>query len=332
VVEEIVLEPGLTQMALALGSGVPLHIRCYELTSDGRRLPVPNAQVELHATHQDVVSLDQHRVLRALSEGRTTTWVRSNGNGVESNRVDVEVLRCSGVNITVPERELLQGEKVQIGTIFSTSSGPRNDLLIEGSVDESEAGRLSRSGWFVAGHMIGGATLRVRFGPEPTNTTSARVQIGPDAVPPRKSSTGEGGDIPQILMCGDTAPGMDDYPPEQRTHHGGEHYPTIIEEPQFSNVIWINPRSKEAMRVRQRHGGSSGVGRISSKSFLEFVALKCFEILKRLKVRQEVRDASLMEIEFRDRLAQAELECAGFIDAAYDLAERLYQGEEVRTV
>jgi len=41
---------------------------------------------------------------------------------------------------------------------------------------------------------------------------------------------------------------MEEYPPGQRTHSGGEYHPTIIDfDPLFEHVIWINPDSKEIM-------------------------------------------------------------------------------------
>ena len=60
------------------------------------------------------------------------------------------------------------------------------------------------------------------------------------------------GDIPDILLCGDEAPGFDDYPEEQRTLPGGAEFPTIIEDPLFASVVWINPKSKELARASPR--------------------------------------------------------------------------------
>jgi hypothetical protein len=107
---------------------------------------------------------------------------------------------------------------------------------------------------------------------------------------------------------------------------GGEYYPTIIEEPLFDGVVWINPDSKESSRVRHARGGRKGSAGIGTKTFTQFVALKCFEILKRLKVRREVGDMLITELQFRDYLADAELKCADFIDQAYALADKLADG------
>jgi hypothetical protein len=125
-------------------------------------------------------------------------------------------------------------------------------------------------------------------------------------------------------MCGSEAPHVDDLPPEDRTHRGGEHHPTIIqEEPPFEHVVWINPDSKESIRIRQARGGTKGAASIATKTFREFVAVKCFEILKRLKVRQDLNDQAVTELQFRSSLSMAEMACADFIDGAFAIADDL---------
>jgi hypothetical protein len=163
----------------------------------------------------------------------------------------------------------------------------------------------------------------VRFGALPQNFHTTVIQIGADRVPPAETRGGRGSDIPEILLCGDVAPGMEDFPEEQRTLPGGEEYTTIIEDPLFPNVVWINPQSKESMRVRRACGGSSGVSSISSKNFVHFIALKCFDVLKRLHVRQALRGRTVTEYEFIQLATFAEIECAAFIDAAWDMSDQL---------
>ena len=193
--------------------------------------------------------------------------------------------------------------------------------MVDGGVDEAEMGRLSRGKLFTAGQTEGGATVRVRFAGGLGDNNTALVEVGSESVTSR--GHGGGADIPLILMCGDQAPGMEEYPPEQRTHQGGDHHPTIIEDPLFANVVWINPNSKEAIRVRRR--GPTGIQGIANKVFAQFLALKCFDILKRLFVRQEVGDQALTETQFMAESMEAEMSCVGFIDAAYELADKLYQ-------
>jgi hypothetical protein len=57
---------------------------------------------------------------------------------------------------------------------------------------------------------------------------------------------------------------------------------------------------------------------------MHFVALKCFDILKRLRVRQQIAGGSVTEYQYMQYAAEAEMECADFIDAAWDLSDQLF--------
>jgi hypothetical protein len=333
VVRDVILERGNDSISLALGTSIPLAVHCYEIRPDGQRWIVPDAAVELIADQNGVVELKEGRMLRACSTGKVVAFVKAKESGVASNRVLIEVVECTGADLVAPERPLLQGERVRLKVSFQTALGLRDDLLIEGFVDEPDAGAISRNGMFTAGRRETSATVRVRYGTDASNTVTQRVEVGPDSVPPSKGKGGtRGGDIPLILLCGSDAPGMEEYPPERRTHSGGEYYPTIIDfDPVFEHVIWINPDSKEALRVRGKRGGRRGPSGIGSRGFTQFVALKCFDILKRLRVRQAVGDSAVTEVQFRQELAQAETDCAAFIDEAYSLAETLHISDQEET-
>jgi hypothetical protein len=326
VVEIIELEPGRKTLALATGSHIPLVAHCYEQEDDGQLIPVSGVELELVFSGPQIATLSPSRVLKGETAGRSQVSVRDKATGVQSNSIELEVVDCTTVDLVAPGTELLQGQRTLLKTYFITGGGHRDDLLIEGSVDEPDMGRISRSGMFTAGLQQGVATVRIRFGPKPSDRHTVSIRIGADAVPP-PGRGGQGADIPHILLCGTIAPGHEDIPPEQRTHRGGDHHPTIIEEPPFDEVVWINPDSKEASRVRQGRGGRRGAASIGAKSFTQFLALKCFEILKRLKVRQELRGTSINELQFRQKLAQAEMDCADFVDEAFVLADKLGETE-----
>jgi hypothetical protein len=328
-VDAIELETGRTTLALAAGTSIPLIIRCVERTKTGEEVPVFGAALELCTSETAPLSLDPARTLHADATWRGQIWVRDKASGVESNKLEVESISCSGADVLGVDRLLLQGERVHVKVGFHTPDGPREDLLLEGWVDETDRGRLSRGGVFTAAREEGPVTLRVRFGPKAGDVAAYKMHIGQDALPPRQRGGGEGGgNIPYILLCSTEAPGMGDLPVAQRTHHGGEHYPTIIEEPPFEDVVWINPDSKESSRVRLGRGGTKGSAGIGTKTFTQFVALKCFDILKRLKVRQELHGTAVTEIQFRDRFAMAEIACADFIDEAYEIAGKLAADSE----
>lgn len=324
-VDEIVLEPMKRRFPIAVGTRIPLISRCFEVDSDTKR-PVKAKNLVFKAGVSDLVSFDDG-VLWGEAAGKTVMWFESGDGRISSNKVEVEVVACSGVNVTVPSEPLLQGQRRQIPVVFHTANGPRDDLLIDGSIDEPGMAWIGRSGMFTAGLVEGSPTLRIRFGPGRGDQKTFSIAVGPERVETHGSGGDDGGNIPEILFCGMPVLGMDTYSPEQRTHQGGEHFPTIIEEPQFPNIVWINPASKEASRVRRSRGGPTGIGGIGTKTFMHFVALKCFEILKRLKVRQELRDRTVSETQFNQLIAQAEMDCASFIDAAFDLSEKLVAGD-----
>ena len=54
-----------------------------------------------------------------------------------------------------------------------------------------------------------------------------------------------------------------------------------------------------------------------------FVALKCFDILKRLYVRRQIAGDAVTEFTFMQYAADAEMECADFIDAAWEMTDQL---------
>jgi hypothetical protein len=344
-VTEIILEANRPNLAIAVGTSIPLQVNCYEVSSSGKRRPVLRPNIELVAAEPSLVSFADG-VLKAVAPGRTRIRMCVVGTNIESNAVEVETIVCNGVDVIVPDRTLLQSEHVKITSIFRTQEGERDDLLIEartrqdfmidGMVDEAEMGKLNRTGWFTAGRVEGTATIRVRYGPNQQDTKTASVNIGSEVAPPPQRPPGQNqnsGDIPLILMCGATVPGLQEYPPDQRTHAGGDHHPTVIMmEPPFEQVVWINPNSKEATRVRQERGGEIGVAigvdRIASRASLQFFALKCFEILKHLKVRQDLNDTTVTDVSYRNALAQAEMDCAEFVDAAFDLADNLHNQAE----
>lgn len=330
VVRQIVLEGGAQSVALARGTAVPLVVRAYDLSPMGDKLAVNGAQLDFHSEPTGVASLSGRKILTGDATGRTTIWFRDRASGVESNRVEVEVVQTTGAKFPeLPSRLLLQGEEVPLRVVFATPRGARADLLVEGAVDEPLMGRVDRYGVFTAGGHEGSATVRVRYGSAPGDTSVGVLEVGPNRVPepPKKTGADGGGDVPTILLCGVEAPGMEQYPEGQRTLEPSEHWPTIIDyEPPFEpNVIFINPDSKESMQVRSGRGGRRGVAGVGSEVFLQFLALKCFEILKRLFVRQQLirEGGSTSELQFRQLFAQAEIDCAPFIDRAFEIAHAL---------
>lgn len=326
-VREIVLESGARSVALAAGTRIPIRARAYDVDQDGERLVVPEVSYEMLADATNIVDFADG-VLYGIAPGRVAITLKHVETGVESNPLQVEVLNCVDAEVRgVPDRLLFQRERLPLTVDFLTGDGDvRSDLLLEASVDEEGMGRVNRYGVATAGNREGTLTARFRFAEETDATVAAPLLVGTEEMPrpPRKGD--DGGDVPMILLCGTEAPGMDDYAPDQRTISASSHEPTIIDfYPEFEHVIFLNPDSRESIQVR-RGPGRTGVVGISTATYLQFLALKCFEILKRLKVRQAVREQMVGELEFRQQFALAEQDCAGFIEAAFDMAKDLASG------
>ncbi len=117
---------------------------------------------------------------------------------------------------------------------------------------------------------------------------------------------------------------MEEYPPDQRTILPSEQWPTIIDyDPLYEPTIFINQDSRESFQVRKGRGGPRGAAGIGSEIFLQFLAIKCFEILKRLYVQQSFGEASTTVLQFRQAFAEAETSCAPFIDKAFEIAREM---------
>jgi len=88
----------------------------------------------------------------------------------------------------------------------------------------------------------------------------------------------------------------------------------------------VNPDSIESKRVRSSSG--PGVLGVHTKTFSQFLSIKCFEILRRLRARQELEPrGSFTFSELTREFASAEMDAADFIDAAYGLVDDLLKGE-----
>jgi hypothetical protein len=321
--DQIILESGREQIVLVRGTTAPLSNGCVEKQADGTTKPVKATGLILKSSKSGLVGDDNKFNITGLGAGECEIWIES-PTGLKSNQVKCVILDATDVTLDPPEEPLLQGQRINLALVFNTSAGLRTDVLVDGSVDEPGMGQIGRGGRFVAGGREGTATVRIRFGKEAHEQKSFPLQVGPDRVTPPDDNGGRGSDIPEILLCGEPAPGKEDLPEDQRTQAGGEAMPTIIEDSiLFPNIVWINPNSKEAIRVRTQRGGSSGRGSIATSTFIQFLALKCFDILKRLYVRQNFKGKSMTEFQYIQNVALAEMDCVGFIDAAWELTDTL---------
>jgi hypothetical protein len=327
-VDEIRLEEGRDSLALPIGVSIPLLFTCYDTSDPKRPLPVPRPAVRLISAPPGMAAMPTAGMLRVDAPGRCRVHLETALDGVKSNAITITGVELQGAEIRGPVDEVKQGQRVPLSV---TGLGPGGSkipkLLYETSVDEPGMGSFGRSGVFTAGGMPGNVTARVKYGPKPTDSATCTLRIGTERVQHKPGRSGS--DIPAILLCGTEAPGRDEYPREQRTHDGGEKFPTIIDfEPHWEDVIWINHRSKESMRVRSGRGPSGAFG-VDNRTFSQYIALKCFEILRRLRARRDLESMGTFTYQqLLEALATAEIDAADFIDAAYQLVDRLMERSE----
>lgn len=321
-VDQLVLEPGSQDLFMPTGTSVPLRYQALEVQSDGSTKPVKGVQALLRSEPPGVVEMSESGVLCALSAGIATMWLETDEGRVSSNRRDIWIVNASDVEASAPAAPLLQGQQVKLGITFQTTEGPISDALLEAEVVPADLGKIGRMGRFTAGMTQGEASVRIRFGRGPEDYREFPIEIGSQRVEPNHA--GKGSDIPLILLCGEPAPGTEDRPEVERSISPDSNLPTIIEDDAiFPGIVWINQNSKESHRVRTSVGSSSGVIGMSTKAFTHFVALKCFEILKRLHVRQQIRGTLVTEQEYMQAAVNAEMACSDFIDAAWAMSDQL---------
>jgi hypothetical protein len=325
-VNEIILEPSKTEIKIACGTIVPLIVKCYQRT-DEKKLPLKQVPLVLCATEEDILGPYKGNSVKALRCGKTNILFETEKGDIKSNMLAIEVVDVKDVSIEPPDHLLKQGEKIQLNVVpLDKHKKIIKDLIYEAYVDELELAKISRNAIFVAGGVSGTATVRIKYGPNVDDVSTSSINIGEEVV--EQTSSNESG-LPYILLCNTPAPNTEDLPEDKRSHPGGEDYPSIIEfDPLWENIVWINPNSHEALKVRRGKGsGGTGMISISSKTFQEFLALKCFEILKRLRVRQKMGEEKDTSQRFFQELAQAEMDTSEFLEAAYGIVIKLVDGK-----
>jgi hypothetical protein len=325
IVHEIVLEPGKSDLTIPAGSVVPLVFKCYERDGD-RRLPILKPKVHLVADPVGIVSFNGFSSISTLSPGKCRIRLEDQHGTVRSNEITINSMAVPDATIEAPDRELKQGEIVQLDILaLDENAKPIHGAIYEIGLDELDLGRVGRTGVFTAGGESGAATIHLKFSSEREST--CKVTVGPEKIernPPSPRS-----DIPLLLLCGTTAPGREDLPEAQRTWPPSPSYPTIIDyEPQWENVVWINLQSPEAEKVRGSRGPTGAMG-IKNRTVYQFLALKTFEVLRRLKVRQEFEEKQAYGTEVLQVMSQMEVDAAAFLDKAYKIVDEMLEGVEL---
>ena len=325
IMHEIVLESGKNDLTIAVGTIVPIVFKCYEHDGD-KRLPILRPRVHMVVDLVGIVKFNGISSVTALEPGTCKAHLENLEGTIRSNEITIKTVKVSGASLADLGRELKQGEIAQLDVRMESESG----VVVEGAiyqieVEEPDMGHVGRTGVFTAGGQEGFATVRLIYGPDGTPVASCSVAIGPDKVdrtPPTRT------DIPLLLLCGTTAPGREELPEGQRTCAPGPQLPTIIDfDPLWEDVVWINLESAEARKIRGSRGPTGAIG-ILTRTVYQFLALKVFEVLRRLKVKQDYEDRQASSIEFLRVMSEAEIEAAPFLDKAYDIVVNLIEGIE----
>jgi hypothetical protein len=319
IIHEILLEPEKTELTVATGTVVPLVFKCYERDKE-KRLPILKPRVHLVADPVGVVSFNGFSSIVALTSGNCKIRLENLQGTVRSNEIAINSVEVADATIGGPDRELKQGETVQLEiSALGQDAKPIHGVFYEISIDELDLGRVGRTGKFTAGGAEGTATLHLKY--SPASEATCKVVVGPEKVdrPPPTPR----GDVPLLLLCGTPAPGREELPEAQRTYPPGPSYPTIIDyEPQWEDVVWINLMSAEALKVRGSRGPTGAIG-IRNQTVYQFLALKTFEVLRRLKVKQEFEEKTGTGVEFLQVMSQAEIDAAPFLEKAYEIVDRM---------
>ncbi|MBM3232388.1 hypothetical protein FJZ21_03370 [Candidatus Pacearchaeota archaeon] len=326
--DEIVLESKDSQiLKVAKGVNVPIIIKGYEL-NNGNRLPLKSLPPFFINSEEDIVDLVSRNSIKGEKSGKTKINLETRDAKIKSNKIELEVIKLKDIQINYEDKLIRQGERFEINIIGITEEGEmKENISFENSIDEEGMGKINRSGIFIAGTQEGIATIRIRYGEGDEDFKKVLLKIGKEKINNQKSS-----DIPLIMFCGDIAPGRENWPENQRTIPAGESYPTIIDsEPFWLNIppaiIWINARSKEAKKIREI-GNEKRLVSMKSRTFQDFLLVKCFEILKRLKLKQKISDSSITFIETLQRLSQSETESSEFLDLAQQIINSLMQSHK----
>ncbi len=326
--DEIILESKETQvLKIAHGVNVPIIIKGYELDKE-KRLPLKSLPPFFINSERDIVDLITRNSIKGEQDGITKAHLETRDAKIKSNKVEVHIVKLKDIQVNYENRLIKQGERFDINIIGITEDGQmKENVFFETSIDEEGMGKINRSGTFIAGTQEGIATIRIRYGEGEEDFKKILLKVGKEKTEDKNSS-----DIPLIMFCGDIAPGRENWPENQRTIPAGESYPTIIDsEPFWLNIppaiIWINARSKEAKKIREMGTEKRLVG-MKSKTFQDFLLVKCFEILKRLKLKQKISDSSITFIETLQRLSQSETESSEFLDLAQQIINSLMQSHK----
>jgi hypothetical protein len=325
-VDKVLLEGGISFLSIPIGVSIPVRHEA----QDAKGRVVPRRHFRWECDPAGILLCDGGGNVEGLQKGKTNLWVVDIDTGLKSNVVEVTVHKIVGVGFSPEKTLLMQGERMSLNVTAQNDEGLRPErLALSYQVLPDGAGRVGRLGFFTSGSQPGKVSIKAIYGKQGAES-SVIVEVTEEKKE-RPPPGWKGGGIPYIVLCDDMAPGCTDLPENERTLRSNPEAPTIIMYEPFWNergVIWINHASAEARRVREKAPGNAPLSKINTDTFMAFLAMKCFEILKILKAEQQIpKDARISMSEMVENLARAEIEAAPFIDAAFKSLERTRAGK-----
>jgi|GEM_PF-3525336 len=323
-VNKIKIENEVGFISIPIGVEIPLK---HEAVDINDRI-VPNVHFKWESGSVSTFDVNSEGFVTGKMTGKGKVRAVDIDSGIKSEPLEVRVYDIEDVIMDLDINSLKKHEKKSLNPKAVDIEGvePKR-LALKYEILPKGHGRVGRFGYFTAGDTPGEVEIRAIYGDDKHSS----VYI--DILDEESESTNQkysGGGIPYIVLCGDEAPGCTDLSKSERTYPPNPEDPTIINfDPFWSErgIIWINHESAESRRVRERTSGTGVMGKISTKTFTEFLALKCFEILKMLKAKQKISEMSENKVTPNDMyvyLATAEIECAPFIDFSYRIVDEWF--------
>ena len=321
-VVRVSVEDNIGFISIPIGIKIPLKHEAF----DANNKIVSKATFRWESNPNQAVMLDGNGNVEGLNPGIFKVWAIENESNIQSTPLDVHVHDIISVTLNPQMTTLKQGERTSLNVQacdINNESPPR--LALSYDVLPVSHGRVGRLGFFTAGTEAGSVKVTANFG---KNKSSFCVFEITEEKKEKQISGYSGGGAPYIVFCGNPAPGCTDLPESERIRLPNPEDPTIILYEPFwraRNIIWINGDSSEARKIRDRARGTAVTGKINTKTFTEFLALKCFEILKLLRAEQILGEQALTTPSgVYEALAIAETEVAPFIEQAFTNVERWF--------
>lgn len=326
-IDRVRLEDDIGFLSIPIGIKIPVKHEAI----DANNKIVPHRNFRWESEPRNILEFDGGGNIKGLAAGKASLWIEEIESGIRSDILTITVEDIVNVSFAPQKNILKQGEKISLNIqAINTEGYVPSRLALKYDVLPKDHGRVGRLGFFSAGNEKGRVKITASYGPNEADKSECYIEISDEKKKIIKTEF-SGGGAPYIILCGNEAPGCTDFPEQQRTHKTNPEEPTIIMYEPFwrkRNIIWINPESAESKRVRRRTKGSSILGKLTTKTYTEFLVLKTFEILKLIKAEQIIGETEkITPMQMIETLAMAETDVSKYIETAFEIVDGWYVNE-----